>query len=229
MNKYLEILQMFVGQGDLRPAMTAPNIGNEYASATDAHALVFFDKNLLPENTVFKTDFGEKLKYPDIQRFIELKDICNNRLDLQKVNDVISKCPLIEDFDEEEKEDTCNECDGSGEVTYTYEDSKYKDHELDGECPICDGYGKCTQTIEKPNGRMVKNNEYYLQCGISYLSIFMIEKLLKVQQIIGGDISIVNQTYPNKEILFKVGNVKVLIMPLMRDEISEYYCLGNIA
>jgi hypothetical protein len=228
MIKYLEILQMFVGQDDLRPAMTVPNIGNEYASATDAHALVFFDKNLLPENTVFETDFGEKLKYPDIQRFIELEDICNNRLDLQKVNDVISKCPLIEDFDEEEKEDTCNECDGSGEVTYTYEDSKYKDHELDGECPICDGYGKCTQTIEKPNGRMVKNNEYYLQCGISYLSIFMIEKLLKVQQIIGGDISIVNQTYPNKEILFKVGNVKVLIMPLMRDEVSEY-CLGNIA
>lgn len=228
MNKYLEILQMFVGQDDLRPAMTVPNIGNEYASATDAHALVFFDKNLLPENTVFETNFGEKLKYPDIQRFIELEDICNNRLDLQKVNDVISKCPLIEDFDEEEKEDTCNECDGSGEVTYTYEDSKYKDHELDGECPICDGYGKFTQTIEKPNGRMVKNNEYYLQCGISYLSIFMIEKLLKVQQIIGGDISIVNQTYPNKEILFKVGNVKVLIMPLMRDEVSEY-CLGNIA
>lgn len=228
MNKYLEILQMFVGQDDLRPAMTVPNIGNEYASATDAHALVFFDKSLLPENTVFETDFGEKLKYPDIQRFIELEDICNNRLDLQKVNDIISKCPLIEDFDEEEKEDTCNECDGSGEVTYTYEDSKYKDHELDGECPICEGFGKCTQTIEKPNGKMVKNNEYYLQCGISYLSVFMIEKLLKVQQIIGGDISIVNQTYPNKEILFKVGDIKVLIMPLMRDEVSEY-CLGNIA
>jgi len=228
MNKYLEILQMFVGQDDLRPAMTVPNIGNEYASATDAHALVFFDKSLLPENTVFETDFGEKLKYPDIQRFIELEDICNNRLDLQKVNDIISKCPLIEDFDEEEKEDTCNECDGSGEVTYTYEDSKYKDHELDGECPICEGFGKCTQTIEKPNGKMVKNNEYYLQCGISYLSVFMIEKLLKVQQIIGGDISIINQTYPNKEILFKVGDIKVLIMPLMRDEVSEY-CLGNIA
>ena len=228
MNKYLEILQMFVGQDDLRPAMTVPNIGNEYASATDAHALVFFDKNLLPEKTVFKTDFGEKLKYPDIQRFVELEEICNNRLDLQKVNDVISKCPLIEDYDEEEKEDTCNECDGSGEVTYTYEDSKYKDHELDGECPICEGFGKCTQTIEKPNGKMVKNNEYYLQCEISYLPVFMIEKLLKVQQIIGGDISIVNQTYPNKEILFKVGNIKVLIMPLMRDEVSEY-CLGNIA
>lgn len=219
---------MFVGQDDLRPAMTVPNIGNEYASATDAHALVFFDKSLLPENTVFKTDFGEKLKYPDIQRFVEMEEICNNILDLEKVNSVISKCPLIEDYDEEEKEDTCDECDGSGEVTYTYEDSKYKDHELDGECPICDGVGKCTQTIEKPNGKIVKNNEYYLQCGISYLSVFWVEKLLKVQSIIGGDISIVNQTYPNKEILFKVGNVKILIMPLMRDEVSEY-CLGNIA
>lgn len=228
MNKYLEILQMFVSQDDLRPAMTVPNIGNEFASSTDAHALVFFDKNLLPENTVFETDFGEKLKYPDIQRFIEMKANCNTILDVEKINEVISKCPLIEDTDEEEKEDTCNECDGSGEVTYTYEDSKYKDHELDGECPICEGLGKCTKTIEKPNGKMVKNNEYYLQCGISYLSVFLIEKLLKVQQIIGGDISIVNQTYPNKEILFKVSNVNVLIMPLMRDEVSEY-CLGNIA
>lgn len=227
MNKYLEILQMFVGQDDLRPAMTVPNIGNEYASATDAHALVFFDKNLLPENTVFETDFGEKLKYPDIQRFVEMKANCNTILDVEKINEVISKCPLIEDTDEEENEYECPECDGSGKVEYEYSSSKTT-HYMDGECPICYGYGKCVQTISKPNGKMVKNNEYYLQMGTSYLSIFLVEKLLEVGKMLSSDIVVVNQTYPNKEMLFKIGNVNILIMPLMRDEVSEYY-LGNIA
>lgn len=74
---------------------------------------------------------------------------------------------------------------------------------------------------------MVKNEEYYLQCGTSYFYAYLVEKILKVKQIIGGDISIVNQTYPNKEVLFKIGNVKVVIMPIMRDELSKYY-LGTI-
>lgn len=107
MNKYLEILKLFVSQDDLQPQMKVPNIGNEFASATDAYALVFFDKKLLPENTVFETVFvtvfGEKIKYPDIQRFVEMKSNCNTILDVEKINEVISKCPLIEDIDEEEK------------------------------------------------------------------------------------------------------------------------------
>lgn len=210
MNKYLEILQIFVGKDRLRPPLTVPNIGDKYASATDGHALVFFDKRLLPDNTTFETVLGEGLIYPDIDRFTKMKEICNNILDLEKVNSVLSNCPLIEDCDEEEKEEECTECDGSGEVEFEYQATNKKSYYNTGECPICEGDGTCLQTIKKPNGKMVKNEEYYLQCGTSYFYAYLVEKILKVKQIIGGDISIVNQTYPNKEVLFKIGNVKVL-------------------
>jgi hypothetical protein len=224
MNKYLEILNLFVTKDELRPPMTKPNIGDKYASSTDAHSLVFFDKMLLPSNVEFET-IG---KYPDVSIFVNADENQNNLLSINKINSILEKCPLIEDFDEEEKEDICNECNGSGEVEITYEDKKMKDHDIDIECPICEGYGKCTITIEKPNGKMVKNNEYYVQCGNSFMSIHLIEKLLNVSKLLCEEIFLVNQTMESQFSIFRIGKVKVLLMPLIRTEDSDYF-LGNIA
>jgi Zn finger protein HypA/HybF involved in hydrogenase expression len=224
MNNYLEILNLFVTKDELRPPMTKPNIGDKYASSTDAHSLVFFDKNLLPSDINFQT-IG---KYPDISIFVNVEENLNNLLSIDKINSTLEKCPLIEDFDEEEKEDTCDECNGSGEVEVTYEDKKLKDHDIDVECPICEGHGKCTVTIEKPNGKMVRNNEYYVQCGNSFMSIYLIERLLKVSELLCEEIFLVNQITESQFSVFRIGKVKVLLMPLMRNEDSDYF-LGNIA
>ncbi len=226
MNKYLEILQMFVSQDDLRPAITVPNKGEFFTSATDAHSIVYFKNELLPIDITFE-DKG--VKYPNVLQFVNQDDNINVLLSIEKINSVLSKCPLIEDFDEEEKEVTCDECNGSGEVIFTYEDSEYQDHELDGECPICNGDGKRVQNIQKPNGKMVKNDDYFLNIDESKFSIFLIERLLKVAEILNGEIVIVNRTQSNKPITFKVGEVKVMIMPIISDYDDSEYCLGNIA
>jgi hypothetical protein len=224
MNKYLEILNLFITDDELRLSMTTPNIGEKYASATDAHSLVFFNKDLLPENTKFQ----ELGKYPDISIFIDVEENHNQELVIEKINSILDTCPLIEDYDEEEKEDTCNECNGSGEVEVTYEDKNMKDHDIYVECPICDGYGECTVTIEKPNGKMVRNYEYYVECVNSFLSIHLIERLLKISDLVNSPIVLVNQTTESNYSIFKIDNIKVLIMPLMRNKDSDYF-LGNIA
>jgi hypothetical protein len=225
MNKYLEILNLFVSNDDLRPAMTAPNKGVEFTSATDAHSIIYFPNDLLPKDTAFEDKGG---KYPDVMPYIKVEDNCNNLLRLENIKSVLLKCPLIEDFDEEEKENTCDECDGSGEVTFTYEDGKLKDHEMEGECPICDGQGNCVQTVEKPNGKMIYDSQYHLNIDDCKMSIFLIERLMKVAEILDSKIFIVNKTDANKAVTFKVGQVKVMLMPIMRDDNSKYG-LGNIA
>lgn len=225
MNKYIELLNLFVSYDTLRPQMTTPNIGEQYASATDAHSLVFFDKSLLPEATTFKSEG----KYPDISFITDLQKTHYEVVDIARLKSLIEKCPTIEDTDEEEKVDTCDECNGSGEVTYIYEGAKYNDHELDGECPICEGVGKCTQIIETPNGKMIPNPKCYFKIENVHLSLMLINKLLEAQELIGGDIILSNYTLPTKVVLFYIGNVGVALMPiLIHDGYSEYIDLGNI-
>lgn len=223
MNKYLEILNLFVSSDNFRPGMCVPNIGDVWVSATDAVSLVFFKKELLPINTNFET-LG---KYPDINKFTSMHQVQNDTLDIDKIKSIISKCPLIEDYDEEGKEDICSECGGSRYVEFEYEANK-STYYMNGECPICMGIGRTEQTIKTPNGKMVPNNEYYLQMGISFLSIYLVERLLKIQELIGDTIQIINHQEAHNAILFKIGEVKIIIMPLLKNEKSNYL-LGNIA
>lgn len=213
MNKYQKILNLFVSTDELRSWMQTPFIIDDKAYSTNGWALVAFDLKNLTEIGEFRAFNADKLSgvYP-------LEQNLDKTYSIVDLKELFKKVPQVEDFDEEEKEDTCEECSGSGEVTFTYEDSKYKDHELDGECPICDGFGKCKQTIEKPNGKMVDDCNSKCVIGNSLFFANKIKHIIDVAEILEvSEFKHIHQTTSNKQNVFKIGDVDLLLMPTMSE------------
>ena len=213
MNKYQEILNLFVSTDELRNWMMRPFIINSKVFATNGWALVAFDVT----NLKVLGDVGY-YKEDKLNGVYPLEHNLDNKYSIDYLKECFKSVPLVEDFDEEEKEDTCDECNGSGEVTFTYEDSKYKDHEIDGECPICDGFGNCKQTIEKPNGKMVQDPNSKCTIGNSLFFANKIKHILEVAELLGvNEFKHIHQSTPTKQNLFKIGDVELLLMPTMSE------------
>lgn len=214
MSNYLEILQLFVSHsGDADSPVRFPTIYADFAAATDRNALVFFPADLLPKGTTFPV---QERRFPDFSQFLELAEDCETEIDLEKLKALVDLCPMEEDFDENQAETGCDECEGYGEVRFTYEDSHGGDHEIDAECPICDGEGKVRELALTPNGKMIRSRDYYLQLGDAFLAIWLAEKLLKVQELVGGELLLVNEGIGNLSArVFEIGSVRVVIQPLL--------------
>ena len=226
MNNYQKILNLFVSTDEMRNWMQRPFVINSKIHATNGYALVAFDIIKLKEPIDFGAYNEEKLTgvYP-------LEHNLDNTYTIDYLKECFKKVPLVEDFDKEEKEDTCNECNGSGEVIFTYEDSKLKDHEIDGECPMCDGFGKCTQTLEKPNGKMIEDFNSKCVIGNSLFFANKVKHIIEVADLLGvSEFKHVHQTTPSKQSLFKIGDVDLLLMPAMSNGDFHSDCVAfNIA
>jgi hypothetical protein len=216
MNNYLQILNLFVGSDDLRPQMKTPNIVGEYAVATNAHQLVFFPKTLLPENTQFKVE-GE---YPNVIPIIQSINNCSEILCLETANGIIDKQPSLPEEEEHEEIVDCDTCNGTGNID---------DDGEEDECFECDGTGKITKTHRRLTGKMVKDERSFVQIDFCYFSIRALKILIKVQKIIGGDVSLCYKESPNKPMIFKIGGVKVALMPFIFGEENKKYSLGSIS
>lgn len=220
MNKYIEILNNFVSEDGLRPSINTPAILEKYAAATDAYSLVFFPKTLLPENTVF----DRKESFVDIKRFINLDENCNIILNLNKIEEVVSKCPLIEKKVEECKD--CKECDGTGEVEYEYTTSDWNTNYITGECPACEGMGKICIEVKGADKELIKDGTYNVQIGNIKILVKHLERILQVQKLLNEDITVINTS--NNTVLFKIGEVKILQIGVIGFIGNAEYNLGNI-
>lgn len=133
----------------------------------------------------------------------------------QKLNDF----PKVDCFDEEEKE--CDACDGSGEVSFVFS-YDCEDYETEEECPVCEGCGVIKKISKIPNGKKELDYNKFFRIGNSVFNVARIEELLEVAEALDADeITLVNQTQPNKPSLFKIKEVEVLLMPTMCNDLTS--------
>jgi hypothetical protein len=202
MNKYQEILNLFVSEDKMRDWMLTPFVVGNKVIATNGWALVAFDKSKIDCSSLRILD-KSKLNgtYP-------LEENINSHNTVDFLKECFLKVPLVDDY--------CNECKGSGEVTFIYEDSKLKDHKIDGECPICDGFGVCEQEIENPNGKKVPDIDAKCVIGNCLFFTNKVELIIKVADLLKEKYySHINQTLESRANLFRVGEVEILLMPIM--------------
>lgn len=218
MNKYLEILELIKSKEYLRESLRNPFIGGKYVAASDGKSLVYFVKELLPENT----DFPISGKFPDISEFVNLIENKSDLLSLHQLKSIIEKCPMVEEIKEEKIE--CEECNGSGEVDYTYEDRKRVEHIIEQDCPSCNGDGGEYKDI--PTGKMIKDNNYYIYLNNCILNIELVENLIKLSEILESAIILVRQNGERDPLVFKLGEVKFILMP--RINIDKEFILDTI-
>lgn len=91
---------------------------------------------------------------------------CSLNLPISTIIDILKSIPAIEEVRVEGKDAECDECEGSGSVEWTYEDSDGEEHFEHFDCPICKGMGKVkTKKFYRElrftsiNGVAFRNNE----------------------------------------------------------------------
>ena len=169
---YEQILLRFVGDNEFAPwTSDIFAIGDKNAS-TNGKTLVTTPKYM------GCSDRSEKVKsiYP-------IKKEYKKTIGLSELKQALSKCPMVDCFDE--IEECCEACDRDGEVkaNYYYGGRTFIVH---AKCPICGGDGVITKASKTPNGKKkldynkcVKIDSQYI--GISFVEdmIFVAEKLSK--------------------------------------------------
>lgn len=72
---------------------------------------------------------------------------------IQSIRDKISKLPKIDEYDYK----NCDECDGWGQIEYTYESKSGRDYDIKGDCPKCNGSGN----FKTKTGKLIPNVDSY--------------------------------------------------------------------
>lgn len=215
---YLDVLKLHQGNDELRPWMTKPFYVKDLAVATDAHTMIWIDKNLV--------DGLEQCDRPNPSVVTDLmpKEINENfTIDVEKIKEAISKIKLVDDFDIVGESVKCSECDGDGEVEWEYENWT-----KDFECPKCDGEGYESSETQVKNGKKVIDTGFHIDIKQSRFSVEMILKLLKTQEILNAEeIILCYQIRPNASSVFLIGEAKVLCMPMQK--IDEDKVVVNLA
>ena len=139
----MELLNMFVSKDDeLRPELAKPFKVGEYAVGCDGHAMIWFSATANPKLRLRKAD--DEAKY---LRYVNPKANFTESLSVESLRLATGKAEHEEELIET-KAIPCKECNGEGQVEWTY-----GDFEKMRNCPICDGSGG-TMKVEK-TGKMI--------------------------------------------------------------------------
>lgn len=160
MNGYDRALWHFTGDDECRAFTHKPFPDGEYIIATDTHALIRVRADKCEDYRDAKRIEG--YNYPsDFGRVFPEAD-CDIVLPLSKLVDAIKSIPETETVTYQPHVRECYECGGTGEVTFTYEDSECKEHFHDFDCPICDGKGYLlTEEVERDEQNVSINGQNF--------------------------------------------------------------------
>jgi len=150
----------FVYDGEFinKACLKKPFERNGFVYASDARIMVRVEKSLCEES--YDPQGGPKslpsFPAPEI----------NYKLDLKELIEVLKSIPRYETVAVSGKEAECDECEGSGEVEWTYEDSSGEEHSKNFYCPICGGGGKVKTKEYAREERAVAINGTLFNAGL---------------------------------------------------------------
>jgi hypothetical protein len=204
-----KVLNMFVLDDYMRPLLQRPAIVGEYAVASDANALCFFDKNLLIDISKYST------KFLNVQSMVETPSTTKELIDSDYILRIVNNCPLVPKLIE------CEECDGNGKVDFIYEASNSRDYNHEADCPICNGEGVFESEDEK-----VLDYTYCVQFGGALISVKQIDRFLKVQKELSADMILLHIDVEKPAAFFQISSAKFYVMGLVN--VNESKILGSL-
>ena len=185
-------IRMFVGNDDIRPAMTKVSLQDGFLYATNGHVLARVKADLCVHKYVAVE------KYPNVENVIsehvsiEKKTISVDTLfhDLMKI-ECCFKPKLVE----------CENCGGDGRCVCDHCDSQY-------DCKDCKGTGEVPGTeleLTSEHDCILFGRKYKLQ----YLDLIIRTAVFK-----GVNEIEISKAVPNRGNLFTVGDFTILLMPI---------------
>ena len=198
-----DLLAIFVAnEKDWRaPWLIGPYIVGEYVCATNSYQIIRISKEYLSaaKEKEYKKNVAEKnIDWPDFKE--------RNKVTIDQIKEAIDRIPIIEYIKKEEIETKCPECNGYGEVIWTYTSDNGEEFEREFECPVCDGNGEITEYREIKTGKTRPQDDYLIKIKDLYIKakdfikIYEVLKRCEVSEIkIGID-------FDEQRILFHITN-----------------------
>lgn len=209
-----DVFSLFLGEDKFRPAMHKPFEINGKVYATDAYTLVRTDK----ANIDFVLD--NEHTPPNCEGVIPE---VNTSLVLSVTKEMLEPLKTADEYEFAGKDIECETCEGSGQVEWEFEH-----YTRDFDCPVCEGSG----WSEKKRGRKT-GGKTFGKCVVNikgaYFHVDKFYKLIKVRDILGGEIEMISYSKPTSGVLFKVGVCEILLMPAMYGDASDWDGVLNIA
>lgn len=207
---YHQVLHFFVGNDEMRPAMMSPFIQEDFAIATDAHALICFKRELLGET---KIEVNEKA--PDALSIIPTEENMSIEFDTIEMRKQISKSRKLADETYEVKKSKCPDCNGSGFVDYEFEDYKGRTYEIKDTCPTCESEDEWVTIKNKKTGDEIEDFRELFKIDNALIDVDLFEKLVKTAELLSIEkFKLVYKKHERALNKFIVGECTICIMPV---------------
>lgn len=202
-----ELLDKFCNKSYPNPLRSAPFFNTKYNEvwSTDGYTLIRIKPEVLageyPKN---------KLGFP------KLESPCNKKITLEAVNQALDECPKIDEEIVLQDAVECEDCNGSGYVTWEYMDIHGHTHEHESDCPVCDGSGEIEPERTKKTGKQITNEDAVIKIGNACFRARSISKLKFAMDFLG--ITSVKLTHnPNRAANEFVLNddIRIILMPML--------------
>jgi excinuclease UvrABC ATPase subunit len=205
--KLEEVFSLFYSYDNSRPVMLNPFVVGDKTYATNGHILISCDSD--------KLDF----EYENNEKPLDISKVVleQNTYELINIDKVDWESLKTEDETIGNGEDvTCGHCDGYGscEESIRY---KNKSYNLEYECPVCEGSGLEEEEKFIPTGNKTFPAFKIVKFKDTYFYIEKFYVLKKVKDLLGCDVELLhyNLNSPHKPVLFRIGIVEIIIMPMM--------------
>lgn len=200
-SKLLETFNSFTSDNNLKKVMNSPIEHEGKIYATDAHVLIRMDKQ--------HCDFDINNEYvsPNFEAVMPKRNMDS----LFSINVPFLDAYKTEDeFKEVGEDEECDTCKGSGDVEWEFEE-----HTKDDDCPICKGSGYKKESRRVKTGKKTFVTGDCFSINGVYVDMKYLLKVAEVAGTFGKEIKLVSLSLPNEPILFEVGFLEILVMPVM--------------
>ena len=133
---------------------------------------------------------------------------------------ILDHCPKVNEMEVIQNEIKCRSCDGVGEVEWEYYFDKETHYDY-FECPVCSGDGLMQKEIKKESGNKILDPEALVKCGMSVFRMAAFKTVIDICEVMESDAELVHQDKPLGASLFRVGDLLLLVMPVMQDSIDD--------
>lgn len=210
-----DLLSMFVSKDNDRrtPWIIGPYIVGEYVCATNSYQIIRISKEYLSaaKEKEYKKNVAEKdIVWPDFKE--------RNKVTIGQIKEAIERIPLIEEVEKEEIETECPECNGSGEVTWTYTADNGEEFERRFECPVCDGNGEITEHREIKTGKTGPQLDYIIKIKDIYINAKAFIKIYEALKRCDANQVEIGTNFEDHRVLFHVTNdIEIMAASIMCD------------
>ena len=213
-----ELLNKFCDKTHIKAILTEPffNTNHNEVWSSDGIVLIRINPKVLTNEYPKK-----KLGTP------ELECPCNKKITLEAVNQALDECPKIDEEIVIQDVVECEDCNGSGYVTWEYMDIHGHTHEYEYDCPVCDGTGEIEPEITKKTGKQIADENAVINIGNAYFMAMVINKLkfaMDFLRITSVKLTHNSNRAANEFVLND--DIRIIIMPMLFDD--SYTCSAKL-